>query len=172
MSILRTNQIQDTSGNSAMMINSNGVINQPNKPMFQVGLSAAQSIPNATVSLVNFNDIQTSSGGFNIGGYFDTGNYWFKPLVAGYYYFDAQLVIENATPDYLGVYIYKNGTEIRYNVGTESNAANAYVGAHTSTFTYMNGSTDYVNVYALHNSGSSKNLQITFGRTQFGGYMI
>ena len=150
-----------------------GVISfNPNRPMFQVGLSSAQSIPNATNTLVQFNDIQTASGGFSIGGYFDTSNYWFKPLVSGYYYFDAQLRLENATPDYVVIYINKNGTEIRANVGTESNAANAYVTAHTSTLTYMNGSTDYASVSVLHNSGSSKNLANTFGRTQFGGYMI
>ena len=150
-----------------------GVITfQPNRPMFQVGLSSAQSIPNGAISLVTFNDVQTASGGFNIGGYFDTSNNWFKPLVAGYYFLVVQARIESTTPDYLGVYIYKNGTEIRYNVGTESNATNAYVSAHTSTLTYMNGSTDYVNAYVLHNSGSSKNLTATFGRTQFGGYMI
>lgn len=150
-----------------------GVITfQPNRPMFQVGLSSTQSIPNATNTLVQFDDIQTASGGFNIGGYFDTSNYWFKPLIAGYYYFDAQLRLSNAAPDYVVVYINKNGTEIRANTGTESNAANAHVTAHTSTFTYMNGSTDYATVSAQHNTGSSQNLISDFGRTQFGGYMI
>jgi len=39
MSILRTNQIQDTSGNTAMMIDDSGVVNHPAKPFWVLGLS-------------------------------------------------------------------------------------------------------------------------------------
>lgn len=150
-----------------------GVINfQPNRPMFQVGLSSDQSIPTGTTTQIDWNDIQTSSGGFNIGGHFDLSNHWFKPTVSGYYFLIVQARIEFATPDYLTVNINKNGTSIRFHNGVESNASNAYVTTHSTTIVYMNGSSDYITVDCSHNSGSAKDLMSNYGQTQFGGFLI
>ena len=150
-----------------------GVITfQPNRPMFQVGLSSDQSIPNGTTTQVNWNDIQESSGGFNIGGHFDLSNHRCKPTVSGYYFFTVQLRVEFATPDYLSLLIKKNGSTIRFNVGTESNAANAYVTSHTTTMVHMNGSSDFITVDCSQNSGSAKDLMSIYGQTQFGGFLI
>ena len=54
----------------------------------------------------------------------------------------------------------------------ESNAANAYVTAHTTTTVYMNGSSDYIEVYAQHNAGSTQNIMNQYGQTQFGGFLV
>ena len=35
---------------------SGGAVSFPNKPMFQVGLSAYQAVANATLTKINFND--------------------------------------------------------------------------------------------------------------------
>ena len=150
-----------------------GVITfQPNRPMFQVGLSSDQSIPNASTTQINWNDVQTSSGGFNVGSHFDLSNNWFKPTIAGYYFLVVQARIETSTPDYLQIKINKNGTVIRFHNGMESNSANAYVTAHTSSIVYMNGSSDYITVSTYHNSGSAKDILSIYGQSQFGGYLI
>ena len=83
-----------------------------------------------------------------------------------------QIRIENAAPDYLLIYIRKNGTTIRFHTGMESNAANAYVTAHTTTTVYMNGSSDYIEVYAQHNAGSTQNIMNQYCQTQFGGFLV
>ena len=172
-SILKVSEIQDpTNGNTAMTVNTGGVVGQPNKPTFQVGLSANQSIPNATVTKITFNDLQASSGGFDVGGYFNTSNNRYVPLVSGYYFIVIQLRIETSTPDYLQIYIKKNGTDVRFHSGMESNAANAYVSAHTSTIVHMNGSTDYLDFHTYHNTGSAVNLLANYGQTQVGGFLI
>ena len=170
--IVGLTELQHTNGTSAATINAGGVISQPNKPIFQVGLSAYQAVANATLTKINFNDVQTSDGGFNIGNHFDTSNYWFKPTVSGYYHLFLQMRIENAGPDYLLVYIRKNGTTIRFHSGMESNAANVYVTAHTTTTVHMNGSSDYIEVYAQHNAGSTQNIMNQYGQTQFGGFLV
>jgi len=176
-SILKVNELQHTGGTSAIAINSNGVVTQPAKPIFQVGLTANQAVANQTITQVNFNDkTSTYASGnashFDIGGYFNTGNSRYLPLVAGYYFVVVSLRIANATPDYLQCYIKKNGQTIRFNNGMESNAANAYVDVNTSTIVHMNGSSDYLTVDTYHNTGSTQNIMYNGGQTQFGGYLI
>ncbi len=149
-----------------------GAVSFPNKPMFQVGLSAHQGIAHATDTKVTWNDVQTSSGGFNIGNHFDTSNNWFKPSVSGYYHLIVQLRLENAAPGFLVVYIKKNGTTIRQQVSVEGNDQNSYVTAHTSTILHMNGSSDYIETVVNHNAGSTVNLMSNYGQSQFGGYLV
>ena len=178
MSTLKVGTIQDhANGNNALVINSAGVVTQPAKPIFQVGLTANQSIANATITQVNFNDkTSTYASGngshFDIGGYFNTGNSRYLPLVAGYYFVVVALRISNTTPDYLQCYIKKNGQTIRFNSAVEGNAANSYVDICTSTIVHMNGSSDYLTIDTYHNAGSAQNILSTGGQTQFGGYLI
>ena len=151
---------------------SGGAVSFPNKPMFQVGLSAHQAIATATDTKVTWNDVQTSSGGFNIGNHFDTSNNRFNPSVSGYYHIIIQLRLESAAPDFLVLYIRKNGSTIRQQVSVEGNAQNSYVCLHTSTIVHMNGSSDYIETVINHNVGSTTNLVSNYGHTQFGGYLI
>jgi hypothetical protein len=176
-SVLKVNEIQHTGGTSALTIDSNGVIKTPARPIFQVGLTANQSVSNATITQINFNDkTSTYASGngshFDIGGYFNTSNSRYLPLVAGYYFVVVSLRIEGTTPDYLQCYIKKNGQTIRFNTGVEGNAANSYVDVHTSTIVQMNGSSDYLTIDTYHNYGSARNILSTGGQTQFGGYLI
>ena len=176
-STLKVDTIAHTGGTSAIAITSGGVVTQPAKPIFQVGLTANQSVAHQTLTQVNFNDkTSTFASGngshFDIGGYFNTGNSRYIPQVAGYYFVVVSLRIETVSPDYLQVYIKKNGQTIRFNSGMESNAANAYVDVNTSTIVQMNGSGDYLTVDTYHNTGSSQNIINIGGQTQFGGYLI
>tara|TARA_B100000963_G_scaffold207755_1_gene180999 strand:- start:1003 stop:1539 length:537 start_codon:yes stop_codon:yes gene_type:complete len=169
---IKTDTIKNQAGTSAISINSSGVVTQPAKPMFQVGLSAHQAIATATDTKVTWNDVQTSSGGFNIGNHFDTSNNRFNPSVSGYYHIIIQLRLESTTPDFLVLYIRKNGSTIRQQVSVEGNAQNSYVCLHTSTIVHMNGSSDYIETVINHNVGSTTNLVSNYGHTQFGGYLI
>jgi hypothetical protein len=140
-------------------------------PKFRVKQSSDQSIANASGITVQFND-KTASGAFDIGGYFNTTNYRYVPLVAGYYFFASTVTIKSATPDYVIIFIRKNGATIYRNLGMESNAANAHVPAHVSGIIYMNGSTDYIDVQVQHNVGSNANTNSNFEYSNFNGYFI
>jgi hypothetical protein len=141
------------------------------RPFFRVKQSSDQTISNASPTTVQFND-KTASGAFDIGGYFNTSNYRYVPLVSGYYWFGSTVTIQSATPDYVIIFIRKNGATIYRNLGVESNAANAHIAAHSSGIIYMNGSTDYIDVQVQHNVGANANTNSNFEYSSFNGYLI
>jgi hypothetical protein len=79
-----------------------------------------------------------------------TTNYRFTPTVAGYYQVNA-IVNSSTSTSYGAVWIYKNG----------SNSANVFfnnefgLGGGVSKLFYMNGSTDYLELYASLSSNGT-----------------
>jgi hypothetical protein len=110
---------------------------------------------------------------------FDTNNNFasstFTPTVAGYYNFSAAVCWTLATNN-VAIYVslVKNGTVVA-TVSTTSTSG-TYPGASVSQVIYMNGSTDYVEVYSQQNSGSSTNvagnLYATGDGTNFSGCLV
>ena len=168
---IQSDTIKHSGGNTAISITSAGVVTQPAKPMFRVKQSSDQTISNATATTVQFND-KTASGAFDIGSYFNTSNYRYVPQVAGYYFLASTVTIKSTTPDYVIIFIRKNGATIYRNLGMESNATNAHVPAHVSGIIYMNGSSDYLDVQVQHNTGSNQNTNSNFEYSNFNGYLI
>ena len=154
MSTLKVGTIQDHSNsNNALVIDSSGIVTQPNKIMFKAYRDSAQSINSGGNVKVNLNAVE-----FNVGNCFDISNARFTPTVAGYYNITWQARIDSGTPDYVLARIYKNGTLYSDTRGTESNAGNAYVSAVNNSIIHMNGSGDYLEFYTYHNVGSSVNF--------------
>ena len=87
---------------------------------------------------------------------FDTNNNFasstFTPTVAGYYQINTGVAIISA----LGLcytMLWKNGSN--YNVGTQLANNSGGVQSTVSSLIYMNGTTDYLEVYFWQNSGST-----------------
>jgi len=81
---LNVGTIKDVTGtNTAMTIGSNGVITQPNKPVF-----AATGVSNTALGSATWTKASFNTETFDVGGYYDpTTNYRYTPLVAGKYFF-------------------------------------------------------------------------------------
>ncbi len=95
-----------------------------------------------------------------------TTNYRFTPNVAGYYHFSGAVqLLNNAI---LCVSLYKNGGE--YRRGTYTNPSTMY-GASVSGMIYLNGSTDYVELYCYNGSASSYNSQTGAAFTYLTGFL-
>jgi hypothetical protein len=136
-------------------------------PAFSVYQSSAQSIPNAS-----FTKLQLQTKTFDTASCFDaTTNYRFTPTVAGYYQLNGQVSIGGAALGYSQISIYKNGSE--YARGSVS-PNNTSVGAQStvSTVVYLNGSTDYVELYVYQNSGGSVTNQNNTFMNYFSGSMV
>jgi hypothetical protein len=114
-------------------------------PAFSAYQSSAQTFTNATFTKINF---QTEE--------FDTNNNFasstFTPTVAGYYQVSGGIYM-GTTLGFILVVAYKNGSAYKRLTGssTPANGTNTY----GSCLVYCNGSTDYIELYAYQNSGSS-----------------
>ena len=88
---------------------------------------------------------------------FDTNNNFassrFTPTVGGYYQINAVVTGGNSALGQLTVFIYKNGSQ--YKAGNQILNNTSYSCAVISCLVYLDGSTDYVEIYASQTSGST-----------------
>jgi hypothetical protein len=110
-----------------------------NGPAFSAYLGSNQTVTQSvnTKLQINTEEFDTNSN-------YDTANYRFTPTVAGYYQVNGAAAITTIGQTYNQVSIYKNGSE--YKRGTISSASGTYH-VSISTLVYLNGSTDYIELY-------------------------
>lgn len=96
---------------------------------------------------------------FDTASCFDNAtNYRFTPTVAGYYQVNAQIAWQPGAAGSLIINLYKNGTEFKRGTRSAGNST-TQTNVAISTLIYMNGSTDYIEVYGLHTLGSNLSLE-------------
>jgi len=118
-----------------------------NQPAFYVYLSADQSLTNATFVKMAF-DTKL----FDTANAFNTSTNRFQPTVAGYYQINGGFYINAATTILSS--LFKNNTE--YSRGNQS--ANAGMqSTYVSSLVYLNGSTDYIELYGYQTIGTAQN---------------
>ena len=120
-----------------------------NMPAFSAYLATTQT---PTVNVITKITLNTKE--FDTASAFDsTTNYRFTPLVAGYYQINTQVsgTASTTSPTSIWTYIYKNGAIYR---STNINTTATITGGTTfSVVLYLNGSTDYIELYGqLRNS--------------------
>jgi len=121
-----------------------------NMPAFNAYSTAAQTLSAGTAI-----KIQVNTKVFDTANCYDaTTNYRFTPTVAGYYQVNANLFATAQTiPSVFAVAIYKNGSGY---AGTQFVANNTNrQSAVVSRIIYMNGTTDYIEMYGQNGGGSS-----------------
>jgi hypothetical protein len=135
----------DNSGNVLLQYNGQSA------PAFSAYQGTNQSIPSATQTKVT---IDTEE--------FDTNNNFassrFTPTVAGYYQINGSIQT-NGSQQYLSSSIFKNGTIYKYGgFGTTMYQSSV------SSLVYLNGSTDYVELYVYGATGfnSQNGIQATY----------
>ena len=123
-----------------------------NGPAFSAYGGALQSLTTAT-----FLKLQFSSEEFDTNSNYDAAtNYRFTPNVAGYYQISSQAQFSVAVNATSAVYLvlYKNGSAWRYTQLPSTTAASGII-VSMSQLIYLNGLTDYIEMYAYQNSGST-----------------
>jgi hypothetical protein len=114
-----------------------------NGPAFYAYLNADQTITSST-----FTKVQLTQELFDTNNNFDSAsNYRFTPTVAGYYQINACMSGFNSTsPTRCFATIYKNGSQ--YGYGTDVPVTGGTATSTGATLVYLNGSTDYIEMYA------------------------
>ena len=116
-------------------------ITQPSAgaPAFSAYASSAQTVTSNTDTKVLFDTEQ-----------FDTNNNFassrFTPTVAGYYQVSTAIRFNGTLPSQYVIYWYKNGSSVGIPLFVNTNLG-TYFNTSTALF-YMNGSTDYLEIYA------------------------
>lgn len=157
-------------GNGDLTVQKDGVtINKVvNQIAFSAYASAAQnSITNSTPTKVTF-DVEE----YDTASCFSSSR--FTPTVAGYYLITCGLQIPyNAYTHMALCMIYKNGSIIKQGVTSVGNPV-AYPQSIGSVIIYLNGSTDYVEMYAYgyNSAGSTYNTYPGIDRTFIQGCLI
>jgi hypothetical protein len=122
---------------------------QKGVPAFSAYNSAAQSIPSTTYTKLQF---QTEE--FDTTNAFDsTTNYRFQPAVAGYYQVGGGVSWAGASAT-SQLYLYKNGMQFKI---LGHSAVDSTRGFFANTLVYLNGSTDYIELYFYLSTGQNTN---------------
>ena len=113
--------------------------------------ASTQSIPNVTWTkvILPLEEFDTNNN-------FDsTTNYRFTPTVAGYYQINGNVSFNALSNAEILCAIYKNGSSYKY--GTDMKATNVWM-VNISSLVYLNGSTDYIELYVFQDSGASRTM--------------
>jgi hypothetical protein len=102
---------------------------------------SSQSFSSATYTKLNM-----SIKEFDTNSNYDTTNYRFTPTVAGYYQINGNTLVQGTSKTNHVIAIYKNGSRASF-ASSDRISTSDSVGMTISTLLYLNGTTDYVELY-------------------------
>ena len=148
----RTDAAQTFTG--VQTFNGNIINGSATAPTFSAYRNAtSQSISNAT-----YTKVQINAEEWDTANCFDsTTNYRFTPTVAGYYQVSGAVNYDPATTGKFFCTIYKNGANFKSGTAVPF-IATQYLGAALSALVYLDGSTDYIELYTYQSSGGALTL--------------
>jgi len=158
-------QIKDLDVTAAKIANSS--VTQAKLAANVVGNGPAFSAyPSVDQAVVTGSGIKVNLGSES----FDTNSNFassrFTPSVAGYYFFHGVIGMTVGDAEDLWALIYKNGFPSADGARINGQSYSASV----SGLIYMNGSTDYAELYVRHLTGSNRTIDA--GGTEFQGYLV
>lgn len=142
-----------------------------NMPAFAAYANATQSVSNST-----WTKVQINTKIFDTANCFDnTTNYRFTPNVAGYYQVNGVIRMGATTPTEYFMAIYKNGSAYTGGndfLGTAAGGATQMV---VTDLIYLNGSTDYIELYGYISAASNQQFQwgtVTYATSKFSAALV
>ena len=120
-------------------------------PILWAWMSGSQSMSQAT-----WTKIQINSSTFDTTGDLDATNYRYTPSVAGYYDVKAIVNFDSPPSAYQYIAIYRNGSTYLFLAGNRFSSAQLNDWRLSgSCIVYLNGTTDYIELYAYQQSAST-----------------
>lgn len=141
-----------------------------NKRLPCIGARAFRNTTNQTLGSGAWTKVQLNAETFDTNNFFDsTTNYRFTPTIAGYYIvtWNVTFTRQNATANVVfQSALYKNGSEYAndYELSESTAAGNPSVDRGLSDIVYLNGTTDYIELYAYQNETAA--TPVAFGTSE------
>ena len=144
-----------------------------NTPAFHAKLSANQSISNESLTKVAANTELFDTDN----AYDNSSNYRFTPQTAGKYIIYTSVLVDSASNnnnfDYIYSEIHKNGTDISFNMlDFRSDRDGRKFTVSQQIAVDMNGSSDYIELFAIAKVSYSADLKFASSNTYFGAYKL
>lgn len=140
-----------------------------NMPAFSAYVNSSVSTANAVYTKITFQAEEFDTAN----AYDNATNYRFQPIVAGYYQVNSSIYWGNGiSSTSIRSTIYKNGSI--YKIGQVApNSAIMDITTSVNCVVYLNGSTDYVEIYGFQNSGGTLTTQgTTSAYSWFNGALV
>jgi hypothetical protein len=132
-------------------------------PAFAASNASAQSVSAATWTKVTLGTEK-----FDTAGNFASSR--FTPTTAGYYQVNGGMELSGVTnSNYVGFAVYKNGSFFQSLIGLQTVSNNTII-SYNSTLMYLNGSSDYIELFVFGGAGGA--ISITSGSAEFQGVGI
>lgn len=153
--LARTTVISSSNSGAAVNFSSPPVVfsTVPGAKISTVGpaFSAYRSTSNQSLTTGTPTKVLLNAEEFDTSGCFDsTTNYRFTPTVPGYYRFEFAVGLPGTTITSAWAGVYKNGTEAKRGLQANLSSGNAsYIQSTGNALIYLNGTTDYVELWAL-----------------------
>jgi hypothetical protein len=140
-----------------------------NQPAFSAYLSANQT----PISNFIFTKVQLNTEEFDTASAYDNAtNYRFTPQVAGYYQVNGSVSITSSTNSEILCVIYKNGSAAKWGI-YQTRTAQANDGSSiVSALIYLNGSSDYIELYGYIAGTATLQFIGTQTRTYFQATLV
>ena len=116
--------------------------------------------------------IALNTTSINVGSYFDTSNYKFLPLKAGYYHIYAQVTLDPDGSESGGFITKLDKSGSTYMLNDSSRAGTGRYSGNLEATIYMNGSTDYLELYCYRTDALSQDTQAASYTTFMGGHFL
>jgi hypothetical protein len=159
--------IPSTAGNITVPGVTGTMMVSGNMPAF-----SAYNSSSTTLSAGTYTKVALQTELFDTNSNFDsTTNYRFTPTVAGYYQINGGVSTNNPAGAVTAA-IYKNGSIYAKGSINVPQAATTLAASVVSSVVFFNGSTDYVELYALQTNGSSQTTNANSFDTYFNGSMV
>jgi len=159
------NQVLKTNGSKVLSFTT--VTPDSSKPAFRVTKSAAQTITSGAGAAKVTWDTET----FDTNSNFDSAtNYRFTPTVAGYYNINVVAFLSATDITNFYIYLYKNGANILGVTALPEATTGATVAF--SDLVYMNGSTDYLELYSTCTATGTPQISHTATGSNWSGYLV
>jgi len=171
-----TSLIIPSNAGTVVTTGSTGVVTQAmlasgvvgNGPAFSAYLGSNQSVSTAVTTKLAFNTEL-----FDTNNNFDTTNHRFLPTVAGYYQINSTIYMSDMGTPEVGIInssLYKNGSTFAF--GTYRLVGNFAEIDTASWLVYMNGSTDYLEMYFVQTTGGTRTMASGTAGNLFTGALV